>query len=115
VVCVICGLLVGSVLKPRVYIFGWPGFVGGADTKLHHLLILLHECCELTVVECGGASAPLCVDGQLELTVGTKRQRTGAVQDAARAPGRKANAIASWECVRSSAALGGPIRLPRRR
>ena len=38
------------MIKPRVYIFGWPGYVGGADTKLHHLLLLLHECCEITVV-----------------------------------------------------------------
>jgi hypothetical protein len=50
VVCVICGPLVGFVVKPRVYIFGWPGVLGGADTKLHHLLLLLHECCEFTVV-----------------------------------------------------------------
>jgi glycosyltransferase involved in cell wall biosynthesis len=36
--------------KPSVWIFGWPGFVGGADTKLHHLLLLLHAHCHLTVV-----------------------------------------------------------------
>jgi len=33
-----------------VYIFGWPSAVGGADTKLHHLLRLLHDDCQLTVV-----------------------------------------------------------------
>ena len=43
------------VIKRRVCIFGWPGVAGSA-------------------------SALLCVDGQLDLTVGTKRQRTGAVQ-----------------------------------
>jgi hypothetical protein len=36
--------------RPRVYIFGWPSFVGGADTKLHHLLLLLHQHCEFTVI-----------------------------------------------------------------
>ena len=40
----------GTTKKPQVYIFGWPGFLGGADTKLHHLLLLLHDCCEFTVV-----------------------------------------------------------------
>lgn len=37
-------------LKPKIYIFNWPGFVGGADTKLAHLLILLHDHADMTVV-----------------------------------------------------------------
>ncbi|HOI36883.1 MAG TPA: hypothetical protein PLY00_16700 [Verrucomicrobiota bacterium] len=37
-------------VKPRLFIFGWPSFVGGADTKLAHLLVLLHEHCEITVI-----------------------------------------------------------------
>lgn len=36
--------------KPPVYIFGWPSFLGGADTKLAHLLILLHRDYRLTVI-----------------------------------------------------------------
>jgi glycosyltransferase involved in cell wall biosynthesis len=36
--------------KPKVFIFGWPSFVGGADTKLHHLMMLLHEDCDITLV-----------------------------------------------------------------
>lgn len=36
--------------KPTLYIFGWPSFLGGADTKLAHLLKLLHGHCDLTVV-----------------------------------------------------------------
>ncbi|HUP79639.1 MAG TPA: glycosyltransferase [Pirellula sp.] len=36
--------------KPKLYIFGWPSDVGGADTKLAHLLLLLHEKCDITVV-----------------------------------------------------------------
>lgn len=36
--------------KARLYVFGWPSFVGGADTKLAHLLILLHRHCDITVV-----------------------------------------------------------------
>lgn len=36
--------------KPKLYIFGWPSFVGGADTKLAHLLVLLHKHCDITVV-----------------------------------------------------------------
>jgi hypothetical protein len=35
---------------PKVFIFGWPSWVGGADTKLHHLLLLLHEHCDITVI-----------------------------------------------------------------
>ncbi len=30
--------------------FGWPSFVGGADTKLAHLILLLHQHCAITVV-----------------------------------------------------------------
>lgn len=33
-----------------MYIFGWPGFIGGADTKLAHLLSLLHQDLSITVV-----------------------------------------------------------------
>lgn len=36
--------------KPKLYVFGWPSFVGGADTKLAHLLVLLHEHCDITVI-----------------------------------------------------------------
>jgi hypothetical protein len=36
--------------KPKFFIFGWPSFLGGADTKLAHLLVLLHDQCEITVV-----------------------------------------------------------------
>jgi glycosyltransferase involved in cell wall biosynthesis len=36
--------------KPQVYIFNWPSFLGGADTKLAHLLVLLHQHLEITVV-----------------------------------------------------------------
>src|SRR5216683_1273866 len=36
--------------KPKLFFFGWPGFLGGADTKLAHLLVLLHENTEITVV-----------------------------------------------------------------
>jgi glycosyltransferase involved in cell wall biosynthesis len=34
----------------KVYFFGWPGLIGGADTKLAHLLPLLRSEFELTVV-----------------------------------------------------------------
>ena len=37
-------------IKPNVFIFGWPGFIGGADTKLAHLLSLLHQHCDITVI-----------------------------------------------------------------
>src|SRR5262245_59171315 len=33
-----------------IYIFGWPSFLGGADTKLAHLLKLLHRDYRITVV-----------------------------------------------------------------
>ena len=42
----------------RVYFFGWPGPIGGADTKLAHLLPLLRSEFDLTVV-------PSCPNGQL--------------------------------------------------
>lgn len=35
---------------PAIYVFGWPSFLGGADTKLTHLLILLHRHYRITVV-----------------------------------------------------------------
>jgi hypothetical protein len=38
------------VSKPQVFIFNWPGFIGGADTKLAHLLPLLHKHLAITVV-----------------------------------------------------------------
>jgi len=34
----------------KVYFFGWPGLLGGADTKLDHLLPLLRPEFDLTVV-----------------------------------------------------------------
>src|SRR5437764_2042669 len=42
----------GSLKKrrPAVYVFGWPSFVGGADTKLAHLLRLLHGQLRITVI-----------------------------------------------------------------
>jgi hypothetical protein len=33
-----------------IYIFGWPSFLGGADTKLAHLLTLLHRDYRITVI-----------------------------------------------------------------
>jgi glycosyltransferase involved in cell wall biosynthesis len=36
--------------RPNLFIFGWPSFVGGADTKLAHLLLLLHQHFLITVV-----------------------------------------------------------------
>ncbi len=35
---------------PSLYVFGWPGFLGGADTKLAHLLRLLHRHYRITVI-----------------------------------------------------------------
>ncbi len=35
---------------PAVYVFGWPSDVGGADTKLAHLIRLLGRHCRLTLV-----------------------------------------------------------------
>jgi hypothetical protein len=35
---------------PKVFIFNWPSFLGGADTKLAHLVTLLHSSAEITVV-----------------------------------------------------------------
>jgi hypothetical protein len=37
-------------MKPQVYIFGWPSYLGGADTKLAHLLVLLHDFCDFTLI-----------------------------------------------------------------
>lgn len=34
--------------KLKLFIFGWPSALGGADTKLAHLLILLHAHYDLT-------------------------------------------------------------------
>ena len=36
--------------RPAVYVFGWPSWLGGADTKLTHLLVLLHHHFSITVV-----------------------------------------------------------------
>jgi hypothetical protein len=36
--------------KTKIFIFGWPSFLGGADTKLHHLLLLLHNHCNFTII-----------------------------------------------------------------
>lgn len=36
--------------SPHLYLFGWPSHLGGADTKLAHLLRLLHGQVEITVV-----------------------------------------------------------------
>ncbi len=35
---------------PPIYVFGWPSFLGGADTKLAHLLKLLHGKSPITVI-----------------------------------------------------------------
>jgi hypothetical protein len=46
-----CTLGNGKLLeRPNVFCFGWPSNVGGADTKLAHLLVLLHEHCRITVI-----------------------------------------------------------------
>jgi glycosyltransferase involved in cell wall biosynthesis len=36
--------------RPASYVFGWPSFLGGADTKLAHLLRLLHGHFAITVI-----------------------------------------------------------------
>ena len=36
--------------RPPVYLFGWPSFLGGADTKVAHLLRLLHRDFAFTVI-----------------------------------------------------------------
>ena len=36
--------------RPRLYIFNWPSHVGGADTKLAHLLPLLRHDCLITII-----------------------------------------------------------------
>ena len=40
----------GPRSKPSLYFFGWPSFLGGADTKLAHLCLLLHEAFPITVI-----------------------------------------------------------------
>lgn len=42
-----CGM---ETTRPRLYFFNWPSHVGGADTKLVHLLLLLRKHCLITVV-----------------------------------------------------------------
>ena len=37
-------------IRPKITVFGWPSHLGGADTKLAHLLELLHKDLEFTVV-----------------------------------------------------------------
>lgn len=39
-----------EAIKPQLYFFGWPGYIGGADTKLAHLLPLLHRDLSITMV-----------------------------------------------------------------
>jgi hypothetical protein len=39
-----------ATLKTPLYFFGWPGFVGGADTKMAHLLELIHRHYQITLV-----------------------------------------------------------------
>src|SRR5271165_2009807 len=39
-----------AAMKTAIYVFGWPSFLGGADTKLTHLLILLHKNYRITVI-----------------------------------------------------------------
>jgi hypothetical protein len=36
--------------RPPLYLFNWPSHVGGADTKVTHLLLLLHREFDITVV-----------------------------------------------------------------
>ena len=36
--------------RPAIYVFGWPSFLGGADTKLAHLLRLIHGHFSITVI-----------------------------------------------------------------
>jgi glycosyltransferase involved in cell wall biosynthesis len=36
--------------RPPLYFFNWPSHVGGADTKVTHLLLLLHRAFDITVV-----------------------------------------------------------------
>src|SRR5258708_1833061 len=36
--------------KPHLFFFGLPSFFGRTDTKLTHLIVLLHENCEITVI-----------------------------------------------------------------
>jgi len=39
-----------QIRHPTVIFFGWPSNIGGADTKLVHLLLLLHKHASITVV-----------------------------------------------------------------
>jgi glycosyltransferase involved in cell wall biosynthesis len=43
-------LAIVEASKPKIYIFNWPGFLGGADTKLAHLLVLLHRHADITLI-----------------------------------------------------------------
>jgi len=48
--CEIGGVSSRRGATPAVYIFGWPSHLSGADTKLSHLLRLLHSDCQITLV-----------------------------------------------------------------
>src|SRR4051812_34247237 len=37
-------------LRPALYFFSWPSFLGGADTKLAHLFLLLHKQYEIIAI-----------------------------------------------------------------
>jgi len=39
-----------KIRKKPIYVFGWPSYLGGADTKLAHLLVLLHRDYCITVI-----------------------------------------------------------------
>src|SRR5262245_33476175 len=43
-------LTMEAVARRKVIVFGWPGYIGGADTKLAHLLPLLHRELDITLV-----------------------------------------------------------------
>ena len=36
--------------RPPLYFFNWPSNVGGADTKVTHLLVLLHQHYDITMI-----------------------------------------------------------------
>ena len=36
--------------RPPLYLFNWPSHVGGADTKVAHLLLLLYRDFDITMV-----------------------------------------------------------------
>lgn len=40
----------GRDREPRIYVFGWPSNLGGADTRLVHLLLLLSKSFQITVI-----------------------------------------------------------------